>query len=131
MNQPEHHKEFLRLVSENRHRIFGYIFSLTSNRADSEDLLQESIITMWEKFDEFDTSTNFIAWSFKIAYYKTRNFQRKSGNSKLVFDDDILDKIAVQFEDDTTKLDRRYEMLQQCLQMQELAARCQEGGGVA
>ena len=116
MSESDHHKEFLRLVSENRHRIFGYVFSLTGNRADSEDLLQESLITMWEKFDEFDPATNFIAWSFKIAYYKTRNFQRKAGNSKLIFDDDILEKVAIQFEKDAAILDRRYEMLQQCLQ---------------
>jgi RNA polymerase sigma-70 factor (ECF subfamily) len=94
MSKSDHHKDFLRLVSENRHRIFGYVFSLTGNRADSEDLLQESLITMWEKFDEFDPSTN----------------------SKLIFDNDILEKVAIQFEQDAVILDRRYEMLQQCLQ---------------
>ncbi|MFT5125813.1 MAG: RNA polymerase sigma-70 factor (ECF subfamily), partial [Verrucomicrobiales bacterium] len=40
----------------------------------------------------------------------------KSGNSKLIFDNDILEKVAVQFENDTANLDQRYEMLQECLQ---------------
>ena len=116
MHKEEQHKEYLRLVSENRHRIFGYIYSLTGNRANSEDLLQEALITMWEKFDTFDPDTNFIAWAFKIAYFKTKNYQRKSYNSKVIFDEDVMEKVAAQIVEGAPRLDKRYEVLQGCLQ---------------
>ena len=116
MHNDDQHRAYLRLVSENRHRIFGYIYSLTGNRANSEDLLQEALITMWEKFDTFDQETNFIAWAFKIAYFKTKNFQRKSYNSKVIFDEDVMEAVAAQLVEAAPKLDQRYEVLQTCLQ---------------
>ena len=116
MQKDDQHREYIRLVSENRHRIFGYIYSLTGNRANSEDLLQEALITMWEKFDTFDQETNFIAWAFKIAYFKTKNFQRKTYNSKVIFDEEVMEKVAAVLVEGTPRLDQRYDVLQGCLQ---------------
>ena len=64
--------------------MYGYIFSLVRNRADAEDLLQETSITLREKFEQFDPETDFIPWAFQW-HSEVKNFQRKQGRSKITF----------------------------------------------
>lgn len=109
-------KLLFRLLLENRHRIYAYLFTLIRNRADAEDLLQDTCVTLWEKFDDFDPDTDFIAWSFRVALWKVKNFQRKQGRAKVTFNDELLDIIANRYESETPRLGRRREVLQDCLE---------------
>jgi len=43
-------REFIRLLMENERRIYAYIRTLIGNNADAEDVLQETSITLWDKF---------------------------------------------------------------------------------
>jgi RNA polymerase sigma-70 factor (ECF subfamily) len=46
--------------------LFGAALRLTRNRAEAEDVLQESVMKAWRSFDRFQRGTNFKAWMFKI-----------------------------------------------------------------
>ena len=59
--QPVRHAEFLRLYTKYQHRILSYIFVLVPNRTDAEDLLQDTAVLLWAKFDEFESGTDFAA----------------------------------------------------------------------
>ena len=116
MKRTKNDKLLFRLLLENRHRMYGYIFSLVRNRADAEDLLKETSITLWEKFDQFDPETDFIPWAFRVALWKVKNFQRKQGRSKITFSDELLELIANRYETLEPRLGRRREVLQDCLE---------------
>jgi len=116
MKRTKNDKLLFRLLLENRHRMYGYIFSLVRNRADAEDLLQETSITLWEKFDQFDPETDFIPWAFRVALWKVKNFHRKQGRSKITFSDELLELIANRYESLEPRLGRRREVLQDCLE---------------
>ena len=87
-------REFIRLLMENERRIYAYIRTLLGNAADAEDVLQKTSVIMWDKFPEFDQGDNFIAWSFKIAFYTSQNFRRKQSRSKVVFSNPLFEVIA-------------------------------------
>ena len=42
---------FLRLFLQNQRRLYAYILTLLPNRADADDVLQETSLVMWDKFD--------------------------------------------------------------------------------
>jgi RNA polymerase sigma-70 factor (ECF subfamily) len=69
------YNEFIELLRIHTNRILGYLDALLLNRADAEDLFQETCIVLWQKFDEFKTGTNFLAWALRIADRKVMNFQ--------------------------------------------------------
>jgi len=69
-NESERYKEFLRLLMANQHRIFGFIFALVPDMEAAEDLQQETMLVMWEKYREFKPGTNFAAWGIQIARNK-------------------------------------------------------------
>ncbi len=109
-------RKFIRLLMENERRIYAYIYSLIGNRADAEDILQETSIVLWDKFSSFDQqSGNFIAWSFRVAYLTTQNFRRKQGRSKVFFSSNLSDAIAEKTSTMVRELDRRHDHLANCI----------------
>lgn len=109
-------REFIRLLMENERRIYAYIRTLLGNAADAEDVLQKTSVIMWDKFPEFDQGDNFIAWSFKIAFYTSQNFRRKQSRSKVVFSNPLFEVIAEKTVQMVPALDQRQELLQRCIE---------------
>ena len=66
----DRHAQFLRLYTRHQHRILAYIYTLVPNRADAEDLLQDTAVLLWEKFAQFELGTDFIAWACRVAFLK-------------------------------------------------------------
>lgn len=75
--KPDRHAEFLRLYSRHHYRIPAYIYTLVPHRADAEDLLQETSIILWEKFEQFDPGSDFLAWACQVAFWKFGNHRKR------------------------------------------------------
>ena len=92
----------------------GFLCAITHNVHDSEDLLQQTVITMWQKFSEFEQGTSFVAWGCKIARYKALNSMTKRTMSAL--DDDVIDMLVVsQQEQDIELRNARRRTLSKCM----------------
>ena len=110
-------REFIQLLMENERRIYAYIRTILGNSADAEDVLQETSIVLWDKFDEFDqVDGNFIAWSFKVAFYNCQNFRRKKGRSKVIFSEQVFNAVADKSARMVDQLDQRHELLAVCIE---------------
>lgn len=47
-------------------QLFSTAVRMTRNRADAEDLVQETFLKAWRSFDSFQEGTNLRAWLFRI-----------------------------------------------------------------
>ena len=47
-------------------QLFGTALRMTRNRADAEDLVQETMLKAFRSYDSFETGTNLRAWLFRI-----------------------------------------------------------------
>jgi RNA polymerase sigma-70 factor (ECF subfamily) len=59
-------REFEALLEPHLDGLFGTALRLTRNRADAEDLLQETVLNAWKAIASFQRGTNFKAWIWKI-----------------------------------------------------------------
>lgn len=84
-------KHFLSLLMRYQTRIHTYILYHVPNRADAEDILQDTIVVLLDKFREFKEGTNFLTWGMTVARYKIMSYKQKNRSSKLIFDDNIMD----------------------------------------
>ena len=89
--QKEDSKKFLALLGKYQTRIHAYILYQVPDKNDAEDILQNTIVVMLDKFSDFEEGSNFLAWGLKIARYKILAFREKNYRSKVIFDDAILD----------------------------------------
>lgn len=108
-------RRFLPLWTQHQRRVFAYIYTLIPNRADAEDLLQETSITLWEKFGDFEPGTDFVAWACQVAYWKIRNARRKYARSPIIHSDELLSSLSEKAIAAQPELDRRQDALSACL----------------
>jgi RNA polymerase sigma-70 factor (ECF subfamily) len=55
------------LLERHQAEIFRFSMQLTRNRADADDLYQETLIKAYRAFDRLDGDANHRAWLFRIA----------------------------------------------------------------
>ena len=108
-------KKFLSLLGKFQARIHAYILYQVPNRNDAEDILQDTIVVMLDKFSEFEEGSNFLAWGLTIARYKVMAYRDKMKGSKLVFDDTILDIMAQESELQSEIAKEESEKLSECI----------------
>ena len=106
---------FMTYLVEYQQRILAVILYLMPNKVDANDVLQETLSEMWNKFDSFEEGTSFLAWGIKIAKYKVMTFQRKNYNSKLCFSSSTLEMLDEEVQVGQNNYDDQLEMLNSCL----------------
>jgi RNA polymerase sigma-70 factor (ECF subfamily) len=67
------------LVDRHQAEIYRFAMQLTRNRADADDLYQETLIKAYRAFDRLDGAANHRAWLYKIATNTFLSSQRKAG----------------------------------------------------
>jgi len=71
------------LVREHHVRLISYAQALVKDRALAEDLVQDSFIIAYRKFDRYDASRDFAAWMRGIIRFKYLEHQRARAVSAL------------------------------------------------
>lgn len=55
------------LISRYQNRLYRYLLRIVRQRAEAEDLFQQTWLTVVEKIRSFDSSRNFDSWLFTVA----------------------------------------------------------------
>jgi len=114
---PDSNAEFARLLRGAHRELFGFIFAMLQNRADAEDVYQQTAIVLWRKFSAYETGTNFIAWAIRVAQFEIKDYIKAQRRRKVFFNDEILEAIAVAYQPQTDEVrERRLEALAKCVE---------------
>jgi RNA polymerase sigma-70 factor, ECF subfamily len=110
------HSEFAELLREAHHELFGFIFAMLQNRADAEDIYQQTSMVLWRKFATFEPGTNFVAWAIRVAQFEIKDYVKARRRRKVFFNDEILDAIAERYQAESSEFrERRLEALANCI----------------
>jgi len=113
--EPDSTKLFMSLLLSSQKWLYSYILSIVIYPSDAEDILQDTLAEMWKNFTDFTPGSNFIAWGKTIAKYKILNYRKKNKNSKLLFNDDLVDILETE-SDRLDNLPERLEAMKKCSQ---------------
>ncbi len=93
-NHDEQYEAFARLFGLNQGRVFAYIVTLVPCWADAEDVLQNTSVVLWRKFDQFDPSGDFARWACGVAYREVLKHFEQQGRRQRVFGRLVLERIS-------------------------------------
>ncbi len=102
--------EFVSLLARRDHAIRRFVRSLLPSRDGVDDVMQETALECWKKFDDFQpvgaesASDEFVRWACVIARFKALSWQRDNARDRLVFRDAVIEQLA---RAATESLDRR------------------------
>ncbi len=68
---------FKTIVSLYQQKVFQLAYSFLWNREDALDIVQETFMRLYQKFDTFDREGNFQAWLLQIAKNLSIDYYRK------------------------------------------------------
>lgn len=112
----DRHGEFMRLFLTCEPRIYAFIRSLLYSRADADDVLQETALVLWEKFDQFESGTHFDRWAYRIAHLQVMYFRQKKARDRLQFSDGLVDRLAAEVMSEGDRIEDTHRALSECLQ---------------
>jgi RNA polymerase sigma-70 factor (ECF subfamily) len=108
---------YVSLLSMNYQRIYNFILMLVASHNNADDIMQETTLAMFEKFNSFEKGSDFLAWAKTIAKYKTLEFLKTQKKDKVVFNQKIVDLIDQDSQKHQTKQEEWIEALRKCVSL--------------
>jgi RNA polymerase sigma-70 factor (ECF subfamily) len=87
---------FKTIVSLHQQQVFLLAYSVLRNREDALDIVQETFMRLYQKFDVYEKEGNFRAWLLQIAknlcidYYRKHYARRRELESEKPLDEMVL-----------------------------------------
>jgi RNA polymerase sigma-70 factor (ECF subfamily) len=107
---------FLRSFTANEAAIRAYVRRMVPTRTDADDVMQETSVVLWEKFDTFREDGDFRTWAFGVARFEVLAWLRDKGRDRLVLNEEVVSRLADEARDDEPRLERQREALEGCLE---------------
>lgn len=109
------HEQFVTLFVRHESAVHSFIMTLVPSMADAEEVLQEASMTMWRRFDQYQSGTSFRNWAFQIAKYTAFNFVRKRARDRHRFSEAVMTQLAEQAEREQSDREARRRTLEHCI----------------
>jgi RNA polymerase sigma-70 factor, ECF subfamily len=109
-------EHFLRLLGAHERGLFAYVYALTPNWQDAEEVMQRVRIRVWQQFDQYDAEKPFDAWARAIAYYLVLAYRKEKSRQREFFTEAILEAVSNQFDVHLENSDYRREALLRCVE---------------
>ena len=94
----KHDERFVELLSRNQHRIYGFIYTILPNYTDAEEILHETTLVLWRKWEQLTHEDDFLRWACGIARNEIRNSLRLHERRNEYLSDELLDSLATNVE---------------------------------
>lgn len=108
-------QRFLSLFLRSEREVFRYVAALVPNVTDAEDIVQQTAIALWEKFDAYDPSQPFTPWACRFALNKTRQWIERRQRWQALLDHGLADELARRREELRPEIEARLKHLEGCL----------------
>ncbi|MBN1676616.1 MAG: sigma-70 family RNA polymerase sigma factor [Kiritimatiellae bacterium] len=109
------HNEYTQLLLTTEKSLRGYILAHVRDFDTAEDILQQTAMTLWRKFDEYDRRRPFVGWALGMARFEILNARRRLRRHEVVFDSELAEKLASRYAAMEQELSERRVALRRCL----------------
>jgi RNA polymerase sigma-70 factor, ECF subfamily len=107
--------ELLNLLGPQERSLFAYVYALTPNWQDAEEVMQEVRLRVWQQFDQYDPAKPFGCWVRAIAYYAVLTYRKKTNREREFFGDHLLKEVSDTYEALVDGANERRAALRCCL----------------
>ncbi len=109
-------EEFAALLAQADRALFAFVFALAPDRNEAEELLQETRLVLWEKFDDFAPGTNFLAWAYSVARLEVLKYRERRARHRRLFTAAAIEAVSYEIRAAGDESERRHAALRQCLE---------------
>jgi RNA polymerase sigma-70 factor (ECF subfamily) len=107
-------QRFLSLFLRSEREIFRYVAALVPNVADAEDIVQQTALALWEKFDSYDPNQPFTPWACRFALNKTKQWIERRQRWQALLEGGLVEELAQRREELRPEIEMRLKHLEGC-----------------
>src|ERR1043166_1116934 len=100
-------QQFLSLFLRSEREVFRYVAASVPNVADAEDIVQQTAIALWEKFDAYDPAQPFTPWACRFALNKARQWIERRQRWQTLLDEGLAEELMQRRESLRSELELR------------------------
>lgn len=117
MKNPERDRQdqFLRLYVEHEEALRGFVRSLVVTLEDAREVMQNTAVVLWTKFDQLESPADFRRWAFGVARLEALMFRRDRARDRHVFSDDLIAMLEEEAEEEAENAGLEARALRHCL----------------
>jgi RNA polymerase sigma-70 factor (ECF subfamily) len=108
-------QRFLSLFLRSEREIFRYVAALIPNVTDAEDIVQQTAMALWEKFDAYDAAQPFTPWACRFALNKARQWIERRQRWQALLEHGLAEELAQRRQELQPEFERRLQHLDRCL----------------
>ena len=108
-------QRFLSLFLRSEREVFRYVAALVPNVADAEDIVQQTAIALWEKFDVYDPAQPFTPWACRFALNKAKQWMERRQRWQALLEGGLAEELAQRREELRPEMEVRLKHLEGCL----------------
>jgi RNA polymerase sigma-70 factor, ECF subfamily len=108
-------QRFLSHFLRSEREVFRYVAALVPNVVDAEDIVQQTALALWEKFDAYDPSQSFTPWACRFALNKARQWMERRQRWQALLEKGLAEELAQRREELRPEFESRLKHLESCL----------------
>jgi RNA polymerase sigma-70 factor (ECF subfamily) len=108
-------QRFLSLFLRSEREVFRYVAALVPNVVDAEDIVQQTALALWEKFEAYDPSQPFTPWACRFALNKTKQWIERRQRWQALLENGLAEELAQRREELRPEIETRLKHLEGCL----------------
>jgi RNA polymerase sigma-70 factor, ECF subfamily len=108
-------QRFLSLFLRSEREIFRYVAALVPNVTDAEDIVQQTAMSLWEKFDAYDPTKPFTPWACRFALNKARQWIERRQHWQALLENCLAEELTQRRQELQPEFELRLKHLEGCL----------------
>lgn len=95
--------------------VSSYIHALVRDHFAAKDILQETALVLFRRFEEYDSDRPFVAWALGMARWQILGFHRDKARTLITFDSELLDDFTSNWAELSPRISDHEHALKICI----------------
>ena len=109
-------KTFIGLLAAHGQSLYRFIYTLLPDADQAQDVYQECVMTLWEKFGEYRPEEPFLPWAYRFAHFKVLAQRKRNRGRPAQLDDDVLQLLAEVQIEENERFEAQLRALPACME---------------
>ena len=108
-------QRFLSLFLRSEREVFRYVAVLVPKVTEAKDIVQQTAMALWEKFDAYDPIQPLTPWACRFALNKARQWLERRQRWQALLDHGLAEELAQRRQELQPEFELRLKHLEGCL----------------
>jgi RNA polymerase sigma-70 factor, ECF subfamily len=108
--------QFLRLFLSSERELFRYVAALVPDVGDAEEIVQQTAVELWKKFDQYDAQQPFTPWACRFAIHIVKQWVASRQRWQSLLERGLAEELVNRRDQLRPQFEIRLSHLDQCLE---------------